>query len=139
MEYYTVYFIWKPLCMFWVVPSPITRSANNCIYSVWYLSHRYCYLPLSWKSWNWIECAVGGIRHPRHTQSSCMLLDIYENIITMHGPMNSPILLFVYIFRDALCEELAFELTARPSMSSSTSNCWVYFLDALKKYLLCSQ
>jgi hypothetical protein len=23
------------------------------------LSHRYCYLPLSWKSWNWFECAVG--------------------------------------------------------------------------------
>jgi hypothetical protein len=24
----------------------------NCIYSIWYLSHRYCYLPLSWKSWD---------------------------------------------------------------------------------------
>jgi len=24
----------------------------KCIYSIWYLSHRYCYLPLSWKSWN---------------------------------------------------------------------------------------
>ena len=45
-----------------VVPSPIIRSANNCIYSIWYLSHRYCYLPLSWKSWNWFECAVGGVR-----------------------------------------------------------------------------
>jgi hypothetical protein len=22
------------------------------------LSHLYCYLPLSWKSWNWFECAV---------------------------------------------------------------------------------
>jgi hypothetical protein len=29
------------------------------------LSHRYCYLPLSRKSWNWFECAVGGVRHPR--------------------------------------------------------------------------
>jgi hypothetical protein len=28
---------------------------------MWYLSHRYCYLPLSWKSWNWFECAVGGV------------------------------------------------------------------------------
>jgi len=27
-------------------PPPIIRSANNCIYSIWYLSHRYCYLPL---------------------------------------------------------------------------------------------
>jgi len=23
----------------------------------------YSYLPLSWKSWNWFECAVGGVRH----------------------------------------------------------------------------
>jgi hypothetical protein len=30
---------------------PIIRSAYNCIYSIWYLSHRYCHLPLSWKSW----------------------------------------------------------------------------------------
>jgi len=34
----------------------------NCIYSIWYLSYRYCYLPLSWKSWNWFECAVGDVR-----------------------------------------------------------------------------
>jgi len=80
MQSYTVYFIRKLLYMFWVVPSPIIRSANNylqhlvfvtplllsaaiveelvvpspiirsannCIYSIWYLSHRYCYLPLS--------------------------------------------------------------------------------------------
>jgi hypothetical protein len=26
------------------------------------LSHRYCYLPLSWKSWNLSERAVGGVR-----------------------------------------------------------------------------
>ena len=50
-------FIWKLLCMFRVVPPPIIRSANNCIYSIWYLSHRYCYLPLSWKRWNWFERA----------------------------------------------------------------------------------
>jgi len=33
-----------------------------------YLQHlvfvtTFCYLPLSWKSWNWFECAVGGVRH----------------------------------------------------------------------------
>ena len=50
MQRYEVYFIWKLLYMFRVVPLPIIRSANNCIYSIWYLSHRYCYLPLSWKS-----------------------------------------------------------------------------------------
>ena len=53
-------FIWKLLYMFWVLPSPIIRSANNYIYSICYLSRRYCYLPLSWKSWNWFECAVDG-------------------------------------------------------------------------------
>jgi hypothetical protein len=36
----------------------------NCIYSIWYLSHHYCYLPLSW-----FECAVGGVRRPQHTQT----------------------------------------------------------------------
>ena len=26
-------------------------------------------LLLSWKSCNWFECAVGGVRHPKHTQT----------------------------------------------------------------------
>ena len=47
MQRYTVYFIWKLLYMFRVVPPPIIRSANNCIYGILYLSHRYCHLPLS--------------------------------------------------------------------------------------------
>jgi len=46
MQRYTVYFIWKLLYIFRAVPPPIIRSANNCIYSIWYLSRRYCYLPL---------------------------------------------------------------------------------------------
>ena len=46
MQLYTVYFIWKLHYMFRVVPPPIIRSANNCIYSIWYLSDPYCYLPL---------------------------------------------------------------------------------------------
>ena len=45
MQHYTVYFIRNLLYMFRVVPPPIIRSANNCIYSTWYLSHCYCYLP----------------------------------------------------------------------------------------------
>jgi hypothetical protein len=59
MQRYTVYFIWKLLYMFRVVQPPTIRSANNCIYSIWYLSKRYCYLPLSWRSWNRSECAAG--------------------------------------------------------------------------------
>jgi hypothetical protein len=40
-------YIWKLLYIFRVVFSPIIRSAYPCIYSICYLSHRYCYLPLS--------------------------------------------------------------------------------------------
>src|SRR5215475_5389921 len=68
MQRHTIY-IWKLLYMFRVVLPTIIRSAYNCIYSIWYLSRRYCYLPLSWKSWNRFECAVGGVRHPQHTQT----------------------------------------------------------------------
>jgi hypothetical protein len=63
MQLYTVYFIWKLPYMFRVVLPPIIRSAYDCMYSICYLSHRYCYLPLWWKSWNWFECAVGGVCH----------------------------------------------------------------------------
>jgi hypothetical protein len=60
---------WKLLYMFRMVLPPIIKSAYSCIYSIWYLSHRYCYLPLSWKSLNWFDSAVGGVRHPQHTQT----------------------------------------------------------------------
>ena len=69
MQLYTVYFIWKLLYVFRVVPPPILRSAYNCIYSVWYLSHRNCNLPLSWKRWNLFECAVDSVLHSQHTQT----------------------------------------------------------------------
>jgi hypothetical protein len=46
MQIYTVYFIWKLLYMFRVVPPSVIRSTYNSIYNIWYLSHRYCYLPL---------------------------------------------------------------------------------------------
>ena len=59
-------YVWKLLYTFRVVPPPIIRSSYNCIYSIWYLSHRYCYLPLSWKSWNWFQCAVGGVFYSRN-------------------------------------------------------------------------
>jgi hypothetical protein len=39
MQRYTVCFIWKLLYMFRAVLPPTIRSANNCIYSIWYLSH----------------------------------------------------------------------------------------------------
>jgi len=60
MQRYTVYFIWKLLYMFRVVTPPIIRSANNCIYSIWYLLHRYCYPALSRKSLSvlWVAYAT---------------------------------------------------------------------------------
>ena len=54
MQLYTIYF-WKLLYMFRVVSQPIIRSTHNCIYNIWHLSNRNCYLPLSWKRWN---CSV---------------------------------------------------------------------------------
>jgi hypothetical protein len=50
LQRYTVYYIWRLFYMFRVVPPLINRSPYNFIYSIWYLSHRYCYLTLSWKS-----------------------------------------------------------------------------------------
>jgi hypothetical protein len=73
-------YIWKLLYMFRVVLPPIIRSANNCIYSIWYLSHRYCYLPLSWKTaitvWQVPEAVYtvvctpddGWWYHPKHVE-----------------------------------------------------------------------
>ena len=47
MQRYTLYYIWKLFYKFRVVPPPIFRSAYHCIYSIWYLSHRYGYLSLA--------------------------------------------------------------------------------------------
>jgi hypothetical protein len=78
MQLHTVYFIWKLLCMFRVVLSPIIRNAYNCIYSIWYLSHRYCYLSLSWESWNRFECAALQFHPNLHTKRSSIQSDIYQ-------------------------------------------------------------
>jgi len=68
VQCHTVYFIWKLLYVFRVVSPPIIRSAYKSIYSIWYLSHRYCYLPLSWRIWSFhpssgAHTTVSGIRH----------------------------------------------------------------------------
>jgi len=64
MQRYTVYFIWKLPYMVRVVPSPIIRSANNCIYRIWYLSHRYCYVSAAI-----VEEVKLKVRHPQHTKT----------------------------------------------------------------------
>jgi hypothetical protein len=53
--------------MFRVVTPAIIRNANNCIYSIWYLSQRYCYLPLTLHSLFYLKTALhvsgGNITH----------------------------------------------------------------------------
>jgi hypothetical protein len=49
MQCYAVYYIWKLLYLFRVIPPPIVRSTYNCIYNICYLSQHYCYLPPSWR------------------------------------------------------------------------------------------
>jgi hypothetical protein len=46
-------------------PPPIIRSANNFIYSIWYLSDRYCHLPLA-------EGSSNGLRNTRCCRYSCL-------------------------------------------------------------------
>jgi len=81
-----------------VLLPPIIRSAYNCIYSIWYLSHRYCYLPLSWKSWNWFECAAGGVRHTRTGTPSLLHFSYLsyppsqERLLPGWSPLMSPAL-----------------------------------------------
>jgi hypothetical protein len=65
MQGYTGYFISKPPHMFRVLTPPIIRSANNCIGSIWYLSHRYCYLPLA-------EGSSNGVTNTSRCRYSCM-------------------------------------------------------------------
>jgi len=81
MQRYTVYFIWKLLYMLRVAPPTIIRSANNCIYSIWYLSDRYCYLPPP----DAVDTAVcapddGWRYHPKHVEQ----FPVKINCVTLH-------------------------------------------------------
>jgi hypothetical protein len=69
--------------MFRVVLPPIIRRTYDCIYSIWYLSHRYCYLPLSWKSWNRFECTVCGVsvNVEQNVTINCVTLHLVEYIL----------------------------------------------------------
>jgi hypothetical protein len=44
MQRYTVYLYQETALHISGGSPPNIRSAYNCIYSLWYLSHRYCYL-----------------------------------------------------------------------------------------------
>ena len=79
MQRYTVYFIWKLLYMFRVVPSPNIRSANNCIYSILYLSHRYCHLPYESNDTNRIPSGLGWVPRIRTFVRIILNSHIYRN------------------------------------------------------------
>ena len=49
---YSLLHFCKLLYLFRVVPPPIIRSTYNCNHSIWHWSNRFCFLPLSWRSWN---------------------------------------------------------------------------------------
>ena len=49
----------KLIYRFCLISPTIIRSTHTIIYRIWYLTNRYCYLPLLWKSWNCFECEVG--------------------------------------------------------------------------------
>jgi len=70
MQLYTFYFIWKLLYMFRVVHHPssgaqTTVSTASCICHTVIAICRF-----RGRVWNWSECAVGGVHHPQHTQTS---------------------------------------------------------------------
>jgi len=68
IQRYTVYFFWKLLYMFRVVPPPIIRSAYNCIYSIWYFSDRYC----SSNTFTITAGSSNGLPNKRYCRYSCM-------------------------------------------------------------------
>ena len=68
-----------------------SSGAQNCTYSVRYLSDQYCYLLLAWPR---ARLAAGSMKHVEHLReinklrnvASCWLYS--TNILAMHGPMN---------------------------------------------------
>ena len=109
--------------MFRVVLPPITRSAYNCIYSIWYLSHRYCYLPLSWKSWNRFECAVVGVRNV----ASCWIYEYNGILLGAHPILHISrirVNVFLLIGQTSVCNNVDIKLSLSLFSSSHSYNNW---------------
>jgi len=53
-----------------------SSGAHNCMYSIWYLSNRYCYLPLSWKSWKWTDT----LRHSRFSYRFLLKIQVFGTL-----------------------------------------------------------
>jgi hypothetical protein len=110
MQRYNVYFIWKLLYTFRVVPPPIVRSANNCIYSIWYLSHSYCCLPLSWKSGN---CS---------SNSSTIAADSSNGVTNIRCCRNSCLSSWWWV----LVPPETCRAVARENTLGNVAFCWIY-------------
>ena len=113
--------------MFRVLPPLIIWSANNCIYSIWYLSHRYCYMPLSWKSWKsvatlhsilrvylGIALHVSGVTSTHHLERKLLYLQ--------HLVFVTPLLLHA-----AIMEELEIRCNVTKYITSISENCSTCF------------
>ena len=87
-------YIWKLLYMFRVVSPPIIRSTHNCIYSIWYLSNRYCYLPLPT-----VE-QFPDINKLCNVASCWIYIRIY---LRMHGPLNVRLNLPSFCIQSSCC------------------------------------
>ena len=96
-------YIWKLLYMFRVVLPPIIRSAYNWMYSIWYLSHRYCNLPLRTENCEaintmllhyrdmWLHVATGLLLTTRtHTSDKTSSGKIIRNINNTFLTLKSP-------------------------------------------------
>ena len=85
--------------MFRVVYSPIVRSTHNCIYGIWHLSNRHCYLPLSWKSWNCLQFREGLIDLMFLRKLICLLCLVYQGslniIIYFYFPILKELMIYV--------------------------------------------
>ena len=74
---------------FWKIAQHVTggnsthhqENTHNCIYSIWYLSNRCCYMPLLWKGWNWFECGVGIVLIVKYRQLCFDLLNFLPTFI----------------------------------------------------------
>ena len=85
----TVYYVWKTALHVSDGTSTHHQERKNCIYSIWYLSHRYCYLSLLWKSWNWSSNLIRGTISRSFWFSYILFIIIIRGILV----------LFIYITR----------------------------------------
>jgi len=113
MQRYTVYYIWKLLYMFRVVPQPIIRSACNCIYR--------CSIYSCMRSWWWVEVPPETCRAVSRYNKLCNVASCWIYI----GILNTILCKFLLqLFR--YCKSLVYQrpyLVVSPEIISNLSMC----------------